>query len=137
MSHVVPELILKVLKGQDPLHILGGGNQLRCYTYGGDLAKGILATLLHPATLQEDFNLSTSTATSVLELAELIWRCIRGPEVPFRYVSDEAYPCDVQRRIPSTDKAQSVLGFRASTSLQTALDEVIPWVQGELRNGRL
>ena len=34
MSHVVPDLVQKVLKGQDPLHILGDGNQVRHYTYG-------------------------------------------------------------------------------------------------------
>src|SRR5262249_41703464 len=28
MSHVVPDLVQKVLKGQDPLHILGDGNQV-------------------------------------------------------------------------------------------------------------
>ncbi len=43
MSHVVPDLVQKVLKGQDPLHILGDGEQVRHYTYGGDLARGIVA----------------------------------------------------------------------------------------------
>src|SRR6266849_8512493 len=43
MSHVVPDLVQKVLKGQDPLRILGQGNQVRHYTYGGDLARGIAA----------------------------------------------------------------------------------------------
>ena len=42
MSHVVPDLVQKVLKGQDPLHILGDGEQIRHYTYGGDLARGIV-----------------------------------------------------------------------------------------------
>ena len=42
MSHVVPDLVQKVVKGQDPLHILGDGNQVRHYTYGGDLARGIV-----------------------------------------------------------------------------------------------
>src|SRR3989442_1552450 len=41
MSHVVPDLVQKVLKGQDPLHILGDGSQVRHYTYGGELARGI------------------------------------------------------------------------------------------------
>ncbi len=41
MSHVVPDLVQKIVKGQDPLHILGEGNQVRHYTYGGDLARGI------------------------------------------------------------------------------------------------
>ena len=41
MSHVVPDLVQKLVKGQDPLHILGDGKQVRHYTYGGDLARGI------------------------------------------------------------------------------------------------
>ena len=43
MSHVVPDLVQKVLKGQDPLHVLGSGDQVRHYTYGGDLAAGVRA----------------------------------------------------------------------------------------------
>ena len=65
MSHVVPDLVQKVLKGQDPLHILGEGNQVRHYTYGGDLARGIRICLEHPTALNEDFNLSTATSTTV------------------------------------------------------------------------
>ena len=42
MSHVVPDLVQKVLKGQDPLHLLGSGDQVRHYTYAGDLARGIV-----------------------------------------------------------------------------------------------
>ena len=34
MSNVVPDLVQKVLRGQDPLHILGSGDQVRHYTYG-------------------------------------------------------------------------------------------------------
>ena len=63
LSHVVPDLAQKTLKGQEPLHILGDGSQVRHYTYGGDLARGILACLEHPAALNEDFNLSTATPT--------------------------------------------------------------------------
>ena len=48
MSHVVPDLVQKVLKGQDPLHILGDGQQVRHYTYGGDLARGIRLCVEHP-----------------------------------------------------------------------------------------
>ena len=78
MSHVVPDLVQKVLRGQDPLHLLGDGSQVRHYTYGGDLARGIVTAMEHPAALNEDFNLSTATSTTVLELAEKIWRRIRG-----------------------------------------------------------
>ena len=88
-----------------------------------------------PAALNEDFNLSTATSTTVLELAELIWRKVNGPERPFRYVSDEPFEHDVARRVPSTDKAKRLLGFEATTGLDEMLDEVIPWIRQAIDDG--
>ena len=129
MSHVVPDLVQKVLRGQNPLHILGDGSQVRHYTYGGDLAVGIATAMEHSAALNEDFNLSTSESTTVLELAELIWRKVRGNEIPLRTVADPPFEHDVARRVPATSKAEKLIGFRATTSLDAILDEVIPWIQ--------
>jgi nucleoside-diphosphate-sugar epimerase len=137
MSHVVPDLVQKVLKGQDPLHLLGDGSQIRHYTYGGDLAQGIVAAMEHPDARNEDFNLSTARSTTVLELAEIIWRKIKGPDEPLRVVHDPAYEHDVSRRVPSTEKARQVLGFEATTSLDEMLDEVIPWIREALAQGRI
>jgi nucleoside-diphosphate-sugar epimerase len=137
MSHVVPDLVQKVLKGQDPLHILGSGDQVRHYTYGGDLGRGVVMAMEHPGAVNEDFNLSTSESTTVLELAGLIWRKVKGPGVPLRVVSDEPFEYDVQRRIPATDKAKRILGFEASTSLDEMLDEVIPWIAHAIENGTI
>lgn len=137
MSHVVPDLVQKVLKGQDPLHILGDGNQVRCYTYGGDLAKGIAKCVFSAEANNQDFNLSIPTATTVLELAQAIWTKIHGNDKPFRYVSDKPFQYDVQRRIPDTSKAKKVLGYEASTTLSQTLDEVIPWIKEEIKHGRI
>ena len=137
MSHVVPDLVQKVLKGQDPLHILGDGNQVRHYTYGADLAEGIVRAMEHPAALNEDFNLSTSESTTVRDLAEVIWRKIKGPDVPLRLVSDDPFVHDVQKRVPAVEKARQVLGFEATTSLDEMLDEVIPWIEQAVTDGRL
>ena len=116
MSHVVPDLVQKVLKGQDPLHILGDGRQVRHYTYGGDLARGIRLAIESPAALNEDFNLSTAGRRRCCELAELIWQKIKGDE-PLRFVSDKPYTYDVQKRVPSVEKARRLLGFEATTTL--------------------
>ncbi len=137
MSHVVPDLVQKVLKGQDPLHILGDGKQIRHYTYGGDLARGVVDALEHEQALNEDFNLSTAESTTVLELAELIWRKVNGPDVPLRVVHDDPFTYDVQRRVPSTEKAKRVLGYEATTSLSSMLDEVIPWIRQAIAAGTL
>jgi UDP-glucose 4-epimerase len=137
MSHVVPDLAQKILKGQDPLHILGDGSQVRHYTYGGDLARGIRLSMESPAALNEDFNLSTARSTTVLELAQMIWSKVHGAAKPFRWVSDSPFPYDVERRVPSVEKAERLLGFKAETLLETVLDEVIPWVAEQIRLGMI
>ena len=128
MSHVVPDLVQKIVKGQDPLHILGDGSQVRHYTYGGDLARGIVTAMEHPAALNDDFNLSTAESTTVLELAENIWRRAQAATCPSATSVDDPFEHDVQRRVPATDKARDVLGFEATTTLDEMLDEVVPWV---------
>lgn len=135
LSHVVPDLVRKTLKGQDPLEILGSGDQIRHYTYAGDLARGIRLAMESDAAVNEDFNLSTTQSTTVLELARLIWKKIHGDSKPFRYVSVEPFPYDVQKRVPDVSKARRLLGFEATTSLDQMLDEVIPWIARQIEVG--
>jgi UDP-glucose 4-epimerase len=137
MSHVVPDLVQKVLKGQDPLHILGDGTQIRHYTYGGDLARGVVMAMEHPKALNDDFNLSTAASTTVLELAEVIWRKVKGADEPLRLEHDEPYDHDVQRRVPAVNKALEILGFEATTPLDAMLDEVIPWIAEAIEKGTI
>ena len=136
MSHVVPDLIQKVYKGQDPLHILGEGNQIRHYTYAGDLAEGIRICVEHPKAVNDDFNLSTPVSTTVKELAEKIWKKLNGDK-PLSFVSDPAFHYDVQKRVPSVEKAKRILGFEAKTSLDQTLDEVVPWVTHQIDLGNI
>jgi nucleoside-diphosphate-sugar epimerase len=136
MSHVVPDLVQKVLKGQDPLHLLGDGKQVRHYTYGGDLARGIRVAIEHPKALNDDFNISTARSTTVLELAELIWKKIQ-PHKPFRTIADEPFAHDVQMRVPDVSKSKRVLGFEATTPLEEILDEVVPWVSEQVAAGKI
>ncbi|MGE4528290.1 MAG: NAD-dependent epimerase/dehydratase family protein [Rhodospirillaceae bacterium] len=136
MSHVLPDLAAKVLKGQDPLVILGEGNQVRCYTHGTDVARGIALCAESAAALNQDFNISTPRATTVLELARLVWDEVHGGKVPFRYESDTPFPHDVQYRLPSTEKAKRLLGFEARVPLEDSVREVVAWIKGEIEAGR-
>jgi nucleoside-diphosphate-sugar epimerase len=52
-------------------------------------------------------------------------------------VSDEPLEHDVQRRVPSVDKARRLLGFEATTTLDEMLAEVIPWVRSAVAEGRI
>ncbi len=137
MSHVVPDLAQKAIKGQDPLHIFGDGEQVRHYTYGGDLARGIRCCMEHPEARNNDFHVSTARSTTVRELAEVIWHRVHGPDRPLRIVHDPPFEHDVLVRQPDVRKAREVIGFEATTSLEEMLDEVIPWIREEVSAGRI
>jgi len=136
MSHVVPDLVQKIVKGQVPLHILGDGNQIRHYTYGGDLAIGIRQCIEKDEALNNDFNISTAQSTTVLELAKKIWDKL-NVDKPFRYVSDKPFEYDVQKRIPDTTKAKKLLAYEATTTLDDMLTEVIPWIKKQVKHGNI
>jgi len=127
LSHVLPDLINKIKNGQDPVHILGSGDQIRCYTNGKDIGKGIRYVIENENAVNEDFNISIATPTSVLELAELVWNKL-NPGKEFRYASDDPFEYDVQKRVPDVSKAKDMLGFEATIGLSESIDEVIEYL---------
>jgi nucleoside-diphosphate-sugar epimerase len=118
------------------VHILGDGSQVRHYTYGGDLAKGIVLAMESEKSLNDDFNLSTSESTTVLELVRVIWGKI-NPEKQLQIKNDPGFEYDVNKRVPSVQKAKDILGFEAKTSLSQMLDEVIPWIATAIKDGTI
>ena len=109
---------------------------MRHYTYGADLARGIVAAMESEQALNDDFNLSTAQSTTVLELAELIWRKCHGAGPAVRggaATSRSSTTC--RRRVPDVAKAGEVLGFTATTGLDEMLDMVIPWVAQAMSEG--
>lgn len=128
LSHVLPDIIKKILIGQNPVEILGNGEQIRCYTHGKDIAKGVRLVLESDKAVNEAFNISTSTSHSVLELAKLVWDKI-NPDKPFSYSLVPGFDYDVQKRIPDVEKAYKVLGFEAKLKLEDAVDELIEYMR--------
>jgi len=136
MSHVVPDIIQKIVRGQNPVHILGDGSQVRHYTYGGDLARGIALAMESELALNEDFNISTAESTTVLELVTTIWNKI-NPNIEMKVISDPGFEYDVNKRVPSVEKAKQILGFEAQTELSEMLDVVIPWIREAIEHGSI
>jgi nucleoside-diphosphate-sugar epimerase len=98
------------------------------------LANGFYECIIHPNALNNDFNISTPIGHTVLELAEIIWNKI-NPGKEFKYESEDAYTYDVQKRVPDVTKAKEILGLKCNTSLEEALDEIIPWIKTQIEIG--
>jgi nucleoside-diphosphate-sugar epimerase len=135
LNNTVQDLALQAIEGHDPVHIRGSGGQIRPYTHAADAARGIRLAMEADAGRNNDFNISTVEATSVLDLAERIWRRVHGNDRPFHVVSDEPGAYDVPIRTPDVRKARALLGFTATTTLDEMIDEAIAWIRAELDAG--
>jgi nucleoside-diphosphate-sugar epimerase len=129
IAHAVPDLIEKVLSGQNPLEIFGSGEQTRTLTHVDDIADGIVAAMASPAGENEDFNISASRELTVAEIAAVIWEaCGNDPEdLSLKHLP--SFEVDVQRRWPSVAKARNVLGWEAAIDVPEGIAQTVQWLR--------
>jgi len=132
ISHVVPDLIAKVLAGRTPLEIFGSGEQTRSLTHLDDVAAGIIAAATSPAGLNEDFNIAGKEELTVTEIARIVWEaCGRDPEqFALRHV--ESFRVDVPRRYLSTEKARRLLGWEPRWSVREGVAQMVEWTRSQM-----
>jgi dTDP-glucose 4,6-dehydratase len=114
----------------EPLVIHGEGDQIRSWCYIDDMVEGILLCLANEAAIGEVFNIGNPRGTiTILALAEKVIALARSSSsivhVPKSYV-------DVDLRIPSIEKARSVLGFEPQVGLDEGLRRTIAWYRHRL-----
>ena len=129
IAHAVPDLIRKVLSGQQPLEIFGSGEQTRTLTHVDDIADGIVTALDHPAAVNEDFNVSASDERTVAEIARVIWEACGRDPADFELRHLPTFEVDVQRRWPSVEKAERLLGWRARIDIETGIADTVRWLR--------
>jgi UDP-glucose 4-epimerase len=129
IAHAVPDLIRKVLSGQQPLEIFGSGEQTRTLTHVDDIADGIVTALDHPAAVNEDFNISACDERTVAEIARVIWEACGRDPADFELRHLPTFEVDVQRRWPSVEKAERLLGWRARIDIETGIADTVRWLR--------
>ena len=149
-SRVVTQFIVNLLNG-DPVYIVDGGSQRRCFTYIDDGIAALMAILRDGGefTRGEIFNIGNPHAEcSVKELAEKLIALYEElcPELarerPPRMipVSGEDYYGrgyqDITFRKPNIDKARGILGWEPRVSLDEALRRSFEDMLGSAGGGR-
>ncbi len=123
-GEVIPRFLLRALAGQ-PLVIFGDGSQTRDFTDVSDTARGILEAGLVDAAVGQTINLGSQQEISILHLAEEVRRVTGRHDA--RITHDEPRPGDVLRLFAEGTRAQDLLGFRPSISLQQGLIRLRDW----------
>jgi UDP-glucose 4-epimerase len=126
---VVPRFVKAALLGH-PLQVCGEGKQVRCCSYVDDIVNGTLALADHPAAEGEIFNLGSTEAISIEELAQKVIMMTDSSStityVPYEQAYEKGFE-DLRRRVPDISKAKRLVGFEPKTSLDTLLRRVIEY----------
>jgi len=133
---VIARFLAQAFKGE-PLTLFGDGNQTRSFTYVSDTIIGTYLAGTLPSAIGEVFNIGSGGETSIRDLALEICKQI-GIEPVFKYIPfEQAYgPAfqDIYRRVPSVEKAKSMLGFNPEVSLPEGLKRTIEWARENYRS---
>ena len=129
IAHAVPDLIRKSLQRLKPLPIFGSGEQTRTLTHVDDIADGIVSATAHAAGLNEDFNISASEELTVAEIAALCWEAAGNEPDELEFEHLESFAVDVQRRWPSVEKAQRLLGWEAQIDVRDGIARTADWLR--------
>jgi nucleoside-diphosphate-sugar epimerase len=125
----VPDLLRKSFPGVPPLQIFGSGEQTRTLTYVDDIADGIVTATGHERALNEDFNISASEELTVAEIAALCWEAAGNDPADLEVEHLPSFEVDVQRRWPSVEKAERLLGWRAGIDVRDGIRATAEWLR--------
>jgi UDP-glucose 4-epimerase len=131
---VVPRFIRRAITGQ-PIQIYGTGEQTRCFSYVGDVVRGVLLLSDCEKAVGEVFNIGTDEEVSIAALAERI-KTLTGSKSPIvRMPYEEVYGSsfeDMARRVPDLTKIKSYVGYQPRVTLDELLAMTIEAGRGEL-----
>jgi UDP-glucose 4-epimerase len=124
---VIPRLIRRALAGQ-PMEVYGDGQQTRCFSYVGDVVRGVLLLADHADAYGQVFNIGTDEEVSVNELAKRI-RSVAGSSspivhIPYEEIYGQSFE-DMRRRVPDLTKITKYVGYRPEVRLDDLLSMTI------------
>jgi GDP-L-fucose synthase len=122
-SHVIPDLIRKMLDSRDRVVLWGDGSPTREFLYVEDAVEG-LALAGDRYDGADPVNLGTGDEISIRELAELIAE-LTGFEGEIEW--DSTMPNGQPRRSLDATRARDLFGFEAHTPLREGLERTIAW----------
>jgi UDP-glucose 4-epimerase len=117
--------IKRALKNED-IHIDGDGNQIRAWCYVDDFVDCLYKCLDNPAAIGQSFNIGNARAViTILGLAQTVCRVLNSKS---KIVFDPPLSADIALRIPSVEKSNELLGFKAQVDLEDGIKRTADWL---------
>ncbi len=124
---VIMKVLDRIFAGQPPV-IFGDGSQVYDFIHVADAARANVLGMKAECA-DENFNVGMGVGTSIKELVEILLELTDSTLRPEFKPEAQSF---VTHRIGSTEKAERLLGFRATTSLRDGLRSVVEWRRARL-----
>lgn len=126
-SHVFADMIDKILvQKQNPVNVLGDGEQIRCFTNIYDVGDALARFSLDDRATNQIFNIGNPEPITIKDLAFKITAMGKKygllPEdytLTFRH--QPIYADDVKKRIPDVEKIKRIFGWEAKVRVDESL----------------
>ena len=119
---VIPTLMNRILNKENPVVIWGDGSAIRDFAYAGDVADGIILTIIKGTGSYDFLNLGSGNGYTIKELVKTL------SEVEnFNYKFDVSKNSGFPRRIMNIDNAKKILGYEPKFTLKEGLKETWSW----------
>jgi UDP-glucose 4-epimerase len=129
---VVPRFIKAAMRNET-IEVHGDGTQSRCFGHVADVVEGLTRLLETPACFGQVVNLGNSEEISINELAQkaiaLTQSTSKIKYVPYSEVYGEGFE-DMQRRVPSLEKAAGLIGYKPTRTLDNIINDVAEEMRG-------
>ena len=129
--YVVSKSVYRILNGISP-ELYDGGEQTRCFTYIDDVINGLILAANLESAVGQVFNLGNPVENSMKEVIDTVLEAA-GSDLTVNHINtDERYGKvyeDIPRRIPSVEKAFTLLGWEPSTSMIDGIVQTVDWAK--------
>lgn len=115
-----------------PPYIFEDGNQVRDFVHVKDVARANVSALERTNANYTAINIGTGRATSIKKLAETLLKLYKRSDLQ-PYVSYEYRKGDVRHCYADIRRANSLLNYKPSISLEEGLIELIKWTKTQRR----
>ena len=123
--YIIPEIMNQILRGNNEL-TLGNVHSSRDFTFVEDTANGILRCLQEKKAVGEIINIGSGKEISIYDLAKKIAK-ISKKKIKIKYDESRERPYDVNRLVCNNDKAQKLLNWKPTITMDQGLKKLFQW----------
>ena len=130
---VIPRFVQQALR-DEPITVYGDGRQTRTFSYVQDVVDAVVKLIETKDAVGQVINVGGVDEVSIRSLAERI-KELTASSSDIKFIPyDEVYTKDfedMQRRVPSIEKIENLIGWRPTTGLNEILEKVIEYYRSD------